>query len=44
MVMARISKEELNRQRFLFPLEAVGAPDEKLAKKYSDDFFLCNTY
>ena len=35
----RISKEELNRQRFLFPLEAVGVPNEKLAKKYSDDFF-----
>ncbi len=35
----RISKEELNRQRFLFPLEAVGVPDEMLAKKYSDDFF-----
>lgn len=34
-----ITKEELNRQRFLYPLQAVGINDEELAKKYSDDFF-----
>lgn len=35
----QITKEELNRQRFLYPLEAVGAGDSVLAKTYSDDFF-----
>lgn len=34
-----ITKEELNRQRFFFPLQAVGITDETLAKRYSDDFF-----
>lgn len=34
-----ITKEELNRQRFFFPLQAVGIADEALAKQYSDDFF-----
>lgn len=34
-----ITKEELNRQRFFFPLQAVGITDEALAKQYSDDFF-----
>lgn len=34
-----ITKEELNRLRFLYPLEAVGAADEALAKAFSDDFF-----
>ena len=34
-----ITKEELNSQRFLYPLQAVGVPDEVLAKTYSDDFF-----
>lgn len=34
-----ITKEELNRQRFFFPLQAVGVKDEALAKQYSDDFF-----
>nr|WP_320057562.1 YjjG family noncanonical pyrimidine nucleotidase [uncultured Bacteroides sp.] len=34
-----ITKEELNNQRFLYPLQAVGVPDEVLAKTYSDDFF-----
>ena len=33
------SKEELNRQRFLYPLEAVGAGDAALAEAFSDDFF-----
>lgn len=35
----QITKEELNRQCFLYPLEAVGAGDPGLAKVYSDDFF-----
>lgn len=34
-----ITKEELNRQRFLYPLEAVEAGDAVLAKAFSDDFF-----
>lgn len=34
-----ITKEELNRQRFSYPLRTVGIDDETLAKKYSDDFF-----
>ncbi len=34
-----ISKDELNRQRFLYPLEMVGVPDVDLAKRYSDNFF-----
>ena len=32
----RITKEELNRQRFLYPLEAVGAGDSALAVAYSE--------
>ena len=35
----QVSKEELNRQRFLYPLEAVGARDAALAEAFSDDFF-----
>ncbi len=35
----RITKDELNRQRFLYPLEAVGAADEALAGAFSADFF-----
>lgn len=35
----QITKEELNRRRFLYPLEAVGAGDPVLAKAYSEDFF-----
>lgn len=34
-----ITKEELNRQRFFYPLQAVGVDDEALAKQYSDHFF-----
>lgn len=34
-----ITKEELNRQRFLYPLEAVGAADAALARAFSTDFF-----
>ena len=29
----KVTKEELNRQRYLYPLEAVGAGDSTLAKK-----------
>lgn len=35
----QITKDELNRQRFLYPLEAVGVGDATLAKAFSDDFF-----
>ena len=35
----KITKDELNRQRFLYPLESVGAGDAALAKAFSDDFF-----
>lgn len=35
----KISKEELNRQRFLYPLEMVGVEDAGLAKAFSDNFF-----
>ena len=35
----QITKEELNCQRFLYPLDAVGAGNPLLAKAYSDDFF-----
>ena len=35
----KVTKEELNRQRFLYPLEAVGEGDAALAKAFSDDFF-----
>lgn len=35
----QITKDELNRQRFLYPLETVGAGDAALSKAYSDDFF-----
>lgn len=34
-----VTKEELNRQRFLYPLEAVGAGSATLAKTFSDSFF-----
>ncbi|MDO4164613.1 MAG: YjjG family noncanonical pyrimidine nucleotidase [Bacteroides sp.] len=34
-----VTKDELNRQRFLYPLEAVGAGDAALAKAFSEDFF-----
>lgn len=30
----QVSKEELNRQRFLYPLEAVGARDAALAEAF----------
>lgn len=35
----QVTKEELNRQRFLYPLQVVGADDAALAKSFSDDFF-----
>lgn len=35
----KVTKDELNRQRFLYPLEAVGEGDAALAKVFSEDFF-----
>lgn len=35
----KVTKEELNRQRFLYPLQAVGVNDEELSRRYSEDFF-----
>ncbi len=35
----KVTKEELNRKRFRYPLEAVGAPDATLAQRFADDFF-----
>lgn len=35
----QLTKDELNRQRFLYPLEAVCAGDAELAKAFTDDFF-----
>lgn len=35
----KIGKDELNRQRFLFPLQTVGVEDEALAERFSKDFF-----
>lgn len=34
-----ITKDELNRQRFLHPLEVVGHADAELARTFMDDFF-----
>lgn len=33
----KVTKEELNRQRYLYPLEAVGADDSALAEAYEKD-------
>lgn len=35
----QVTKDELNRQRFLYPLESVGVGDAALTKAFSDDFF-----
>ena len=35
----KITKDELNWQRFSYPLQAVGVEDETLAEKFSEDFF-----
>lgn len=35
----QVTKAELNRQRFLYPLQAVGMADEELAQAFADDFF-----
>lgn len=35
----KVTKEELNRQRFLYPLQAVGAEDAELARAFSESFF-----
>lgn len=33
-----VTKEELNKQRFFYPLKMVGVNDEKLAKIFADNF------
>lgn len=35
----KITREELNRQRFLYPLQQVGVDEAGLAKAYSETFF-----
>lgn len=35
----KVTKDELNQQRFLYPLQAVGVDVPSLAKQFSDDFF-----
>lgn len=35
----RITKDELNRQRFFYPLQQVGVEDAELAQAFSRDFF-----
>ena len=35
----RITKDELNRQRFHYPLESVGAPDPELARRFCEGFY-----
>ncbi|WP_294628149.1 YjjG family noncanonical pyrimidine nucleotidase [uncultured Bacteroides sp.] len=35
----KVTKDELNRQRFFYPLQAVGVGDEALAERFSKDFF-----
>lgn len=35
----KVTKDELNRQRFLYPLEVVGEGNAALAKAFSEDFF-----
>ena len=35
----KITKDELNSQRFFYPLQAVGVKDEALAERFSRDFF-----
>ena len=35
----KVTKDELNRQRFFYPLQAVGVEDEVLADRFSKDFF-----
>ena len=40
----KVTKEELNCQRFFYPLQAVGVEDEALAERFSEDFFAINLY
>lgn len=35
----KVTKDELNEQRFFYPLQAVGVNDPKLSKRFSEDFF-----
>lgn len=37
--VGKITKDELNRQRFFFPLQSVGITDEALARQFAEDFF-----
>lgn len=37
--LGKVTKEELNHERFLYPLQTVGIDDEELAKRYSEQFF-----
>lgn len=34
-----ITKDELNKQRFYYPLQSIGVFDEELSRKYAADFF-----
>jgi putative hydrolase of the HAD superfamily len=34
-----VTKEELNKQRFYYPLQAVGVNDRELSERFSTDFF-----
>lgn len=35
----RVTKDELNRRRFLYPLQAVGVDDAALAQRFAEGFF-----
>lgn len=35
----QVTKEELNKQRFFYPLQAVGVDDPDLSRRFSEDFF-----
>ncbi len=35
----KVTKEELNRERFFYPLKRVGVEDEHLAQRFAADFF-----
>jgi len=35
----KVTKEELNDQRFLYPLQAIGVDNQDLSKQFSTDFF-----
>lgn len=35
----KVTKDELNEQRFYYPLQTVGVSDRELSKRFSEDFF-----